>query len=70
MTQVTNFAFSAHPNEFMAVQNKADEIAKEYGMSRSIVWRTLLIDAMGVKPINPELHERYLKNINEALGRK
>lgn len=70
MPKVANFAFSADPFEFLAVQNKADEIAKQYpNMSRSIVFRTILIDALGGKPLDPDMHEIYLARINEALGR-
>lgn len=70
MPKVANFAFSADPLEFMAVQNKADEIATKYpNMSRSVVFRTILIDALGGKPLDPDMHAVYLDHINEALRR-
>lgn len=68
---MANFAFSANVNEFMAVQNKADEIAANYpNMSRATVFRTILIEALGGKPLDPDMHKIYLARINEALGRK
>ncbi len=71
MGNVRNFAFSADPREFMSVQNKTDEIAKQYpGFSRSLVWKTLLIEVLGVEPLDPDMHKVYLNRINKALGKQ
>lgn len=66
---MTNVSFCAEP-AFLPALDIADEIAVKYGLSRSIVFRTILTEYLGIKPANEALHQAHLQNINEALGRK
>jgi predicted transcriptional regulator len=63
------FAIGVEP-EFDGVVKLADKVAKECGMSRSVVMRTALHDYFGIPTWNPESFQERVSAIKRKLNKR
>lgn len=63
-----NVCISIEP-EFENVVDIADVIRESSGLSRSLIFTTILHEYFSVPTCNPTLHKKFLADINAALGR-